>query len=104
MKIKDLKPSQMRAIAKWLYLKKAEKQGVKLCGRHIERIENGLIKQIAYETKYGKGREGEINYRELMAETFWWHGEVFAENITRDFTLFRLLGDKDLSPKIFKMR
>jgi hypothetical protein len=45
-----------------------------------------------------------MNFRSLIASTMRKHESEIIDNITKDFILFKLLGDKDLAPKLFKMR
>lgn len=45
-----------------------------------------------------------MNTRSLIAATLRKHEPEIVDNITKDFILFKLLGDKDLAPKLFKMR
>lgn len=45
-----------------------------------------------------------MNYRSLIALTLRYHESEIADNVTNDFILFKLLGDKDIAPKLFKMR
>lgn len=45
-----------------------------------------------------------MTYRSLIAATMRRHESEVIDNITNDFILFKILGDKDLAPKLFKMR
>lgn len=45
-----------------------------------------------------------MGIRTLIAGTLRKHEAEVIDNITNDFILFKLLGDKDLAPKLFKMR
>jgi hypothetical protein len=45
-----------------------------------------------------------MSYRSLIAATMRKHEPEIADSITKDFILMRLLGDKDIAPKLFKMR
>jgi hypothetical protein len=44
------------------------------------------------------------NTRTLIAATLQKHEPEIVDNITKDFILFKLFGDKDLAPKLFNMR
>ena len=45
-----------------------------------------------------------MSMRTLIAATLRKHEAEVVDNITNDFIFFKLLGDKDLAPKLFKMR
>lgn len=45
-----------------------------------------------------------MGIRTLIAGTLRRHEAEVVDNITNDFILFKVLGDKDLAPKLFKMR
>lgn len=45
-----------------------------------------------------------MSTRSLIAATMRRHESEVIDNITNDFILFKILGDKDLAPKLFKMR
>jgi hypothetical protein len=45
-----------------------------------------------------------MSTRTLIAATMRRHESEVIDNITNDFILFKILGDKDLAPKLFKMR
>jgi hypothetical protein len=45
-----------------------------------------------------------MSTRTLIAATMRRHEAEVIDNITNDFILFKILGDKDLAPKLFKMR
>jgi hypothetical protein len=42
--------------------------------------------------------------RSLIASTMRKHDPEIADNVTKDFILMKLMGDKDIAPKLFKMR
>lgn len=45
-----------------------------------------------------------MSTKTLIAATLRRHESEVIDNVTNDFILFKLLGDKDLAPKLFKMR
>lgn len=45
-----------------------------------------------------------MSTRSLIAATMRRHESEVIDNVTNDFILFKILGDKDLAPKLFKMR
>lgn len=45
-----------------------------------------------------------MSTRSLIASTLRLHESEIADNITKDIVLFKLFGDKDLAPKLFKMK
>lgn len=45
-----------------------------------------------------------MGIRTLIAGTLRRHEAEVIDNVTNDFILFKILGDKDLAPKLFKMR
>lgn len=45
-----------------------------------------------------------MTYRSLIAATMRRHESEVIDNITNDFLFFKILGDKDLAPKLFQMR
>lgn len=45
-----------------------------------------------------------MSTRTLIAATMRRHESEVIDNVTNDFILFKILGDKDLAPKLFKMR
>lgn len=45
-----------------------------------------------------------MSTRSLIAATLQKHEAEVIDNVTNDFILFKILGDKDIAPKLFKMR